>query len=367
MKYIILFSAFLFSISSFAQNCTDELLLQTPGILTPDAPGGGRELKAADLVKHKTVLATIVNMIKSKYTPVGIKAFVHEDYGYPITYRPANGYSYSIIPLNFYCDGNTIKTAHETSTYFQIAANYFDAEIYDTAQGDRISLEGFNVIYDLPIAKDGYWYFNEIDAGLGFGMKGKSKAWLLTYDGKLPFSYVSKKEFLEKRKRSLSVQMVMSASGFNDVLRNIEIEKKYKETEFKNEPEKLKKYLKMDYLPSKERYEKYLSENEKLHKPAFDKIDEQLKLPSDELSKQAIVKLDPNDHLSYLFTDDNDGFGKILIKPNPGYFNAKLPKSSPQFFWVFVRWDHKEPIASKFTTDIMKAVDFATLKNMLGK
>ncbi|MGZ8559586.1 MAG: hypothetical protein ACXWWC_14685 [Chitinophagaceae bacterium] len=366
MKYIILFITLLLSISSIPQDCTDESLLQKPGIWKAGMKGsqGGT---TTDLAKEKKIVAAIHTMVKSKYTPMSVEGIFHGAYSPPQKNMPGNGYSYSIIPLNFYCDGNTFKTAHETSTYFQIAANYFDAEIYDTAQGDRISLEGFHVMYDLPIEKDGYWYFKEIDAGLGFGMKGKSRAWLLTYDGKLPFSYVSKKEFLEERKRSLSAQMVMSASGFNDVLRNIEIEKKYKETEFKNEPEKLKKYMKMDYLPSKERYEKLLSENEKFHKPAFDKIDEQLKLPSAELSKQAIVKLDPNDHLSYLFTDDNDGFGKILIKPNPGYFNAKLPRSSPQFFWVFVRWNHKEPIATKFMTDIMKAVDFATLKNMLGK
>ena len=90
-------------------------------------------------------------------------------------------------------------------------------------------------------------------------------------------------------------------------------------------------------------------------------------MPAAELNQHAIVKDDPNDHFSYLFTTDDDGFGKVLIKPNPGYFNTKLPRSSPQFFWVYVRANHKEPIAAKFMADIMKAVDFATLKNMLGK
>ena len=160
--------------------------------------------------------------------------------------------------------------------------------------------------------------------------------------------------------------MVELASHFKNILKNIEIEKKYKETEFKNDPEKLKKYMKMDYIPIKERNEKAIADNEKKYKPAFDKIDEQLKLPTDELNKQAIVKMDPYDHLSYLFTDDNDGFGQVLIKPNPAYFK-KLPKSSPQFFGVFLRGNPKDPITAKFMTDIMKAVDFATLKNMLGK
>lgn len=361
MKYLLLFAIILFSISSSAQNCTEELLLKTPGILKADAPDGGRELKAADLAKHKKVLATITNMIKSRYTPMGIKSQFHEDYGYPITYRPVNEYSYRIIPLNFYCDGNSIKIRNKTPNYFQITANFFNAIIYESPNNEEVTFgTGFNYIQDMPIEKDGFWYFNKISDGDGC-------AWLITYDGKLPFAYVTKKEFLETRRKILPNSMAELASHFENVLKNNEIEKKFKETEFKNDPEKLKKYMKMDYLPIKERSEKALADNEKVYKPAFDKIDEQLKLPADELNKQAIVKMDPYDHLSYLFTDDNDGFGLVLIKPNPGYFNKKLPKSSPQFFGVYVRAIPQNPIAVKFRTDIMKAVDFATLKNMLGK
>ena len=62
---------------------------------------------------------------------MGIKALYHENYGYPVANRPANDYGYSIIPLNFYCDGNSIKIEGETSTYFNITANFFAAEIYE--------------------------------------------------------------------------------------------------------------------------------------------------------------------------------------------------------------------------------------------
>ena len=86
-----------------------------------------------------------------------------------------------------------------------------------------------------------------------------------------------------------------------------------------------------------------------------------------ELNQPAIVKPGPNDYLSYPFTNDNDPFRKILIKPNPGYFNKKLRGSSPQFFWIYVKANHKEPIAANFMSDIVKAVDFSMLKNMPGK
>lgn len=161
--------------------------------------------------------------------------------------------------------------------------------------------------------------------------------------------------------------MLDSAAGFKDALKNIEIEKTYKEAEFKNDAEKLERYMKMDYLNTKARYEKLLAENEKKYIPAFKKIETLLEMPETELNQPAIVKKDPKDYLSYLFTDDDDAFGKVLIKPNPGYFNKNLPKSSPQFFWVYLRGDQKENIAAKFMADIMKAIDFEILKTMLGK
>lgn len=370
MKYFFLIIILFISSCALAQDCSKELLLQTPGTLKADAPYNSGKFSAVDLAKHKKVLATIVNMIKSKYTPVGVKALFHENYGSPVANRPANDYGYSIIPLNFYCDGNSIKTAGETPTYFNITANLCAAEIYELLNNEEAtSGTGFHYIQDMPVEKDGYWYFKEIETALVLGMPGtgKESQWLITYDGKLPFAYVTKKEFLETQNKIVAKAMLMAASGFKDVLKNKEIEKGFKEKEFKNDPDKLKKYMKMDYLEIKARYEKLLSDNEKDYKPAFDKIERQLKMSAAELNQQAIVKIDPKgSHLAYLFTDDSDPFGQVLIKPNPAYFK-KLPKSSPQFFWIYLRGSHKDPIAAKFMVDIMKAADFTTLKNMLGK
>jgi len=189
---------------------------------------------------------------------------------------------------------------------------------------------------------------------------------LITFDGKLPYSYVTRKEFLEKRKHSLLIQMNSAASGMKDVLQNNEIEKKYKEEEFKNDPAKLSRYLKMDYTQIKERYEKMLATNENDFKPAFAKIENQLKAAEAELNQPAIIKNDPYDHLSYLFADKDDPFCKILIKPNPGYFNKKLPASAAQFFWVYLCGDHNNPVTAKFMHDITGAIDFDLLKKLLG-
>lgn len=366
MKFFSFVILALMALSTAAQNCSTALLLQKPGIWKEGMKGsqGGT---AAELLKEKKLISAIHNMVKSKYTPVAVEANFNGVYDRSEQNRAGNSYYYRIIPLNYYCDGTNIKTAEETGSYFEIAANMFDAEIYDTAQGDRLLMEGFNVMADRPELRDGYWFFKEINVSLGMGITGKKSMWLITYDGKLPYAYVSRKEFLEKRIKALNALQDMNAGGFKDALKGIDIEKSFKEKEFKGDAAKMNDYMKKDYLPRKAKYEKQLADNGASYAPAFAAIETQLKMPAAELDQPAIVKVDPHSTFNYLFTTDDDPFGKNLIKPNPAYFNRKLPRSTPQFFMVSVTADDKEPIAAKFMADIIKAVDFSFLKNMLGK
>jgi hypothetical protein len=366
MKYFLFPFALLFSIYVLAQDCSTESLLKKSGVWKEKSKGseGGT---ATELLKEKKTIAAIHAMIKANYTPIGVQANFGGVYDRPDANMTGNGYYYRIIPLDFYCDGNNIKTAEETSSFFQVAANMFDAEIYDTAQGDRLLLEGFNVLLDQPVLKDGYWFFKEINVSLGMGITGKKSMWLITYDGKLPYAYVSRKEFLEKRIKAITALQNMNAGGYKDALKNLDIEKSFKEKEINGDAAKMSDYMKKDYLPRKSKYEKQLADNDKIYAPAFASISNQLKMPATELSQPAIVKPDPNSTFNYLFTTDDDPLGKNLIKPNPSYFNKKLTRSTPQFFMVLVTADDKEPIAAKFMSDIIKAVDFNLLKNMLGK
>jgi hypothetical protein len=171
----------------------------------------------------------------------------------------------------------------------------------------------------IPVEKDGLYYFEQ-DVSLGFGQTGKSRNWLITHDNKLPFVYVTKKEFLEKQR-----QMLLNSSA------------------------KATGSSKQDY------------------KNALSKIEMLLTTSTGESTSPVIVKRDPKDYLSYLFTTAGDPFGKVLIKPNPGYFNTKLSRSSPQFFVVNVKGNEKDAVAAKFISGIMKDFDFAALRNMLGK
>lgn len=365
MKNILTIILAVCSFIASAQECTTEMLLQKAGPWK-ESTAGIKNIAVAEQAKAKKTIAAIHTMIKSKYKPTGVEALVNSGYNQAMQGVPVNNYIYSILPMNYYCDGNAVKVVHETSTYFQIAVNYFFAEIHDTAEGDRALLEGFHVINKMPKAKDGYYYFDEEKTNLGLGIMGTTRSWLVTYDGKLPWAYVTKKEFLEKRKRILLAQKETEASGFKDVLKNNEISKTYKEKEYKNDAEKMARFTRMDYEPTKERYNKMLTDIDKQYEAAFKKIDDQLKGAAAELNEFAIVKMDPKDHLSYVFVDGDDKMGKVLIRPNPSYFK-KVPRSTPQFFCITVTGDPKEPIANQAMEGLMKAVDFVGLKAMLGK
>jgi hypothetical protein len=327
MKYLIVSCLLFVSLKISAQDCTEASILQKPGIWKEGMKGSVSGIPLADLDREKKVVAALHILIKSKYTPMGVQADFNGSYDTPDREIPVNNYDYNIYFLHFFCEGNIIKTEHETSTSLSISANRFDAKIYETPDENNAPGEGFYSMKKMPVEKDGNYYFEQ-DASLGLGVTGKSRTWLITYDKKLPFSYVTKKEFLEKQKKLLLLAMPKSIES------------------------------------SKESFK---TRTEQEYKKALAKIETLMKMPSDESGQPAIVKQDPADYLSYLFTSDADAFAKVLIKPNPGYFNSKLPRSSPQFFVVNITGNEKEPVAAKVLTDLMKNFDFPALKNMLGK
>ena len=319
MKYLLTLCLIYASLIGYSQECTEISLLQKPGVWKEGMKGSVSGIPATDLEKEKKVVASLHNFIKSKYAPMGVEVDFNGSYDRPDPEMTVNNYDYNILFLHYFCEAKMVKISPETSTAFSIAVNRFDGKIYETPDENNTSGEGFYSLKNIPAEKDGCFYFEE-NASLGFGISGKSRSWLITRDGKLPYSYVNKKEFLEKQKLMLSKALPEAATG-----------------------------------------------TQQNYQTALTKIETLLKMPAGDLNQPAIVRQDPKDYLSYLFTTDDDPFGKVLIKPNPGYFNVKLSRSAPQFFVVNLTGNEKEVIAAKAMTDIMKDFDFAALRNMLGK
>ena len=327
MKYVLLLWALYASLNAYSQDCTQALASQKPGIWKEGTKGSVSGIAPADLEKERKVVAAINLLVKSSYSPIGVEADFNGSYDRPDTEVPVNIYDYNIYFLHYICVGNVIKTDHETSTSLTVSVNRFDPKIYEKPDENNLPAEGFYSLKKMPVEKDGNYFFEE-NASLGMGAAGKSRTWLITHDNKLPFAYVTKKEFLEKQKNMLLLAMPKAIESSRDNLK---------------------------------------TKTEQDFKKALAKIEILMKMPSSESDQPAIVKQDPNDYLSFLFTANDDPFSKVLIKPNSGYFNSKLPRSFPQFIVVNITGDDKEPVAAKVMTAVMKDLDFTALRNMLGK
>jgi hypothetical protein len=327
MKYVLLLWALYASLNAYSQDCTQALASQKPGIWKEGTKGSVSGIAPADLEKERKVVAAINLLVKSSYSPIGVEADFNGSYDRPDTEVPVNIYDYNIYFLHYICEGNVIKTDHETSTSLTVSVNRFDPKIYEKPDENNLPAEGFYSLKKMPVEKDGNYFFEE-NASLGMGATGKSRTWLITHDNKLPFAYVTKKEFLEKQKNMLLLAMPKAIESSRDNLK---------------------------------------TKTEQDFKKALAKIEILMKMPSSESDQPAIVKQDPNDYLSFLFTANDDPFSKVLIKPNSGYFNSKLPRAFPQFIVVNITGDDKEPVAAKVMTAVMKDLDFTALRNMLGK
>jgi hypothetical protein len=66
------------------------------------------------------------------------------------------------------------------------------------------------------------------------------------------------------------------------------------------------------------------------------------------------------------FVDEDHDYANWAIKPNPAYFNPKLPKSSPQFMTLHYD-DLDEDIFKIGTKELLESIDFAALQALLGK
>src|SRR5665647_3713056 len=96
MKYFLFTISLLVALSSSAQDCTDESLLQKPGTWK-ESSNALSGITTTDLAREKKVVAAIHTMIKSKYMPMGVNARFNGGYTRPEPNMQGNGYSYSCL------------------------------------------------------------------------------------------------------------------------------------------------------------------------------------------------------------------------------------------------------------------------------
>jgi hypothetical protein len=327
MKYIFLHVLVLFSFPVFAQDCSKELLREKPGTWKAGQQGSIVNVTAAALAKEKAVLTAIHKMIQTNYFPKGCQALYATVYGK----NPRDGeifigdpYYYSMYILRFLCDRNSNDKSKfyvdiSTPTTVNIIANaiYF-SNLY-AANIPADDFRGYLKLTKRPQQKDGFWFMGEEIVGdRGTPSEIKEYRWLITYNDTLPFNYMSRKEYLLLQKRRLEKDLVDN--------------------------------------PSEKQYTNKFISN----------INEYLKKSETELNKTAIAMWNDEQRFERFVEEGTNG-SFIAIKPNLEYYHKKLPLSSPQFFTVVYKIAAGDNVFEYNIDHIKKAVDFNTLKNMLGK
>ncbi|WP_276503579.1 hypothetical protein [Terrimonas pollutisoli] len=327
MKYSLIIAAIFISLQTFSQDCTKELLKQKPGTWKAGPKGSIANVSAADLAKEKAAVGAIHKMVSANFKPTGCQISYSTVYGKYLNAGQnwvADPYHYSMYVLRYICDQqSTDKSKYyvdvSTPTTVTITANViFSLNNLYAATIPADDSRGYLKLKQRPERKEGYYFMGEEVVGDShLENKIKEYRWLITYNDTLPFLYVSRKEYLLIQKKRL--EQTIKDEGAHD---------------FNNK--------------------------------CMSNINEELKKPEAELIKPAICPW--NDEQRFTgFVEEGTRGSFIAVKPNPAYYRKKLPKSSPQFFSVVYKIAHGDPVFEENIAAIKKAVDFAALKNMLGK
>src|ERR1035437_6352577 len=329
-KYILsLLSIAFISFLTSAQDCTPEILAKKAGTWKAGPQGFIQNVTAADLAKEKGVIAAIHKMLSSNYKPTGCEVSYSTVYGKQLSTGQtwiADPYHFAMIILPYLCNNKSADKSKYTvsiasATNVNITANQLSllraADLYAATIPD--DERGYLKLKQRPQKKDGVWFMGEeVEGDAGTANEITESTWLITYNDSLPFYYVSRKEYL----------MILLKR----------LDKAIKES------------------PSEKEYFNKFIKN----------VNEYLKTPETELSQPAVCMWNDEERFEK-FVDEGTKGSFIAVKPNLDYYHKKLPKSSPQFFTVMYTISAGDEVFEENISNIKKAIDFAALKNMLGK
>lgn len=323
----------------------------------------------AELTIQRKFFNALHNPLQTAYQPKGLDAAYSGSFQ-PVKYnQPVAYYWYTLFAERYFCEGEAlVLNKFDINSIFTTAFNYVNfLEIYDTTGADH-SLGYWSLREGIPQEiRPGIWQFDDVKTSLGAGNQGLTKLWLITHDGQLPWSFVTRREFLLKRKRFLQREMAKEEPRLKEQLAGWDLQKKYKEQEWKSEPAKLSNYLTGTHNPAIERMQAAFKKMMGEYDNAIARLDEQLNAPAEELNKRAIVIKSAKNNFDYSFTDKMEPFAELLTKPNPAYFKKYSSPAVPQMITVSIKHDPKNAVSTLFAKEIEKNISLDFLKSFIGK
>lgn len=303
------------------------------------------------------------------YQPRGVQAEWYSLHGPLEPNTPVSAYGYVLMGMRYQCAGDSFSLAHETYNILNLQINgNFNNMMYENST-DYQGL-GFHELREgIPEEiQPGIWKFSDIPTPLGFGINGLRKCWLLTYPGQLPWSFVTRKEFLQTRRNNLLRMLKEEEENLKKNLADLERQKKDIEKILKNEPDKWAAYLKNDYEPAPRRYQERYNTTKSSLERAIERVNEQLEAPEEELNQLAIVAQSSTHAYDYNFVKEGTQFSRIPVKPNPAYYKKGIGPSVPQFIELGIKFNPQDQVSLLFAQDLEKLINLQELKSwIVGK
>lgn len=323
------------NIVSAQTGCDSEKIKTAPGTWTTYVDQNTGGLTAAELAAERKLIASINQIFQDNYKPVGVTARHSANYDMKssdIDTRHPNryGHPYYYLLMNFpnYCKGGKAeKHDHSNATLIVNVNNGPDiGHCYDTiaiiGRDGEVNSDahiGYHILErdlipngSLPDLSDGWYAYGGPDA-----VYTSDYFWWITRKGsELPFQYVTRKEFLLKQV-AIQQAYIASAKKQRD---NKEVQNVYKQSG------------QLEYFLSTH------NKNIALLEKTLAAYQKDLEKNDSWLNEWSVVKQDlSGEPVRYVFTTLKDKDFFVPIKPNPGYYNRKLPKSAPQFMTIWIR------------------------------
>lgn len=333
MKKLFILFLCLYGVAASAQDlpagqagCDSEQLKTVPGKWLPQ-PGdevGSPRPSAADAAGAKSVFNKIGKMFQQEYKPVGVDVYNYLTHNITPGSPYGNWYIYTISNFRFLCiNGKRTKNSEGVSSSVHINPGRLsgimlsEMPIYDEygkVNSETASSCGFYSLSrkecknrKLPDLSNGYHSFES----------GNDYYVWITHEGKMPYRYVSRKEFLEK-------QVAICEANLK------ELNKRYSSREWKEDLERFPEY--------KEKMLEGQKSSLSMYEDPLKAYRQDLQKDEAWLNEMAVVKQETVSGVyRYVFTTVDDPYMRAVpIMPNPDYYNRKLPKLAPQFIVINV-------------------------------
>lgn len=340
MKYLIIYTLCLVGLWASAQNppagqagCDKEQLKTMQGKWLPqpkDAVGDNyKNPTAAEIAGAKKILNQIKQFFQDQYKPVGMDAYHHFHFMADESNNKniyGNGSIYTIRNFLLVCvKGRKETSAEGVGSFVHINPggiydrDFSEIPIYDE-YGKIKSGPGF---YRLSATDCAGGKLPDFSKGYHIVEQTNSFTVWIGHEGRQPFRYVSRKEFLEKQVAICEAELkeknkYYSSKGWKEML--------------ENNPQSRE-----DMLNS-------MKQILAIHELPLQAYRKDLKKDTAWLNEIAIVNYlrapdanPKNNYMRYNFTTLDDVYMSVPIMPNPGYYNRSLPKWTPQFIRIDVR------------------------------